>query len=595
MTDDATVDGTAGRAELLLCSVVIPVRNGAKDIGEQLGALGAQPEAERIEVVISDNGSTDDTRDVARRFASHFRELVIVDSSEKPGVSYARNVGISAASAPLVLICDSDDIVGDGWLAAMTEALAEYDIAGGPLETASLTPERANRSIEQFDPTRLPTTLRYLPYAFGGNIGFRKTVFDTIGGFDPEYRGHEEVDWCWRAQEAGFSVGLAAQAVLHYRLRGSVGGMVKQRYQFGYSNAQLQAHYQRPGMPPFTLRRQVRTLLEHLSELPAALKGHETDQWRVGLGWSWGRLRGAWDFRDLRPAPSSVNPVALLLAPAKQVKHVAFVGRKRWKVLRRRVRDDVVTRAFFDLAPDTPFDYRPERYRGTFLDRSITPTETSEFPAVVFTHWLGDNPLPEVRQNNLEMMRSKIGLPVVLVSKANLSEWVVEGYPLHPAYEHLSLIHRSDYLRAYLMHHHGGAYIDVKRPLHSWRPSYDRMLADPDAWAMSYSSFSAAWVAKVPGRLGLDIVHRFRSMFCKSGFMMRSHTPLTAEWMAELHARLDARAESLAAHPGGVRGAPGYPMSWHDAGARIVDPLTLKYHEHIRYDDDMLLDFENYL
>ena len=53
------------------------------------------------------------------------------------------------------------------------------------------------------------------------------------------------------------------------------------------------------------------------------------------------------------------------------------------------------------------------------------------------------------------------------MTPANLQDWVVAGHPLHPAYNDLSLVHRSDYLRAYLLHHHGGGYCDLKRPIKS--------------------------------------------------------------------------------------------------------------------------------
>ena len=74
---------------------------------------------------------------------------------------------------------------------------------------------------------------RYLPYAVGANLGVRKEVWAKLGGFDNSYiGGHEEVDFCWRAQRAGYRLAYAPDAIMHYRLRDTLKGAVKQRYNY---------------------------------------------------------------------------------------------------------------------------------------------------------------------------------------------------------------------------------------------------------------------------------------------------------------------------------------------------------------------------
>lgn len=283
------------------------------------------------------------------------------------------------------------------------------------------------------------------------------------------------------------------------------------------------------------------------------------------------------------------------MSAARRVKHLAFVARKRARRGLRKVKFDAATIAFRDVEKVRAFTYRPARYGDTFLTRTLVVNEPSELPPRAFVVWTGDNPLTENRARNLEVIRSRIGLPVELVTPSTIGDWLVGGEPLHPAYEHLSLIHRSDYLRGYLMHHHGGAYLDIKAPLQSWAGSYEDMRSDPDAWAMSFSASHANWPAKLRGRIGRDIIVRYRMIFGNSGFMMRSHTSLTAEWMAEMDRRLDDAQEELARHPGGVYGeGPGYPLSWNDLLARVLDPLNLKYLRHVRFDERMMLDLQNY-
>ncbi|PUA81530.1 hypothetical protein [Nocardioides currus] len=283
-----------------------------------------------------------------------------------------------------------------------------------------------------------------------------------------------------------------------------------------------------------------------------------------------------------------------LLSVARRAKHLGFVANKRSRRWARKTKFEVATVAFRDADRFRPFVYRPDRYADTFLSHDVRTDGDSEFPRRVFAVWTGDNEMSPNRMANLGRIRQQIGLPLELVTSDSLDTWLVPGHPLHGSYRDLSLIHRSDYLRGYLMHHHGGAYVDIKQPLGSWLPSYEQMAADPDIWVTSYSSSHANWIGKLRGRLGRDILLHYREMFGKSGFMMRSHTPLTAAWMAQMHHILDEKAAQIAAQPGGVYGAEGYPLSWTDLLARVLDPLTLKYLAHVRCDDRMLLHFEDY-
>src|SRR5438132_11339274 len=78
-------------------SVVIPCLNSADQLPVQLWALAREKWQGWWEVVISDNGSTDGTREVAERFKDRLPRLLVVDASDRRGASYARNVGRRSA------------------------------------------------------------------------------------------------------------------------------------------------------------------------------------------------------------------------------------------------------------------------------------------------------------------------------------------------------------------------------------------------------------------------------------------------------------------------------------------------------------------
>jgi mannosyltransferase OCH1-like enzyme len=81
----------------------------------------------------------------------------------------------------------------------------------------------------------------------------------------------------------------------------------------------------------------------------------------------------------------------------------------------------------------------------------------------IYCVWVGENTaMNENRINGLESIRKNSGVEVVLVNNDNLNSFVKEGHPIHEGFKYLSDVHKSDYLRCYLMHHYGGGYSDIK-------------------------------------------------------------------------------------------------------------------------------------
>ena len=115
---------TACRPRSPRLSVIIPCKNMGATIGAQLEALANQSWSEPWEVIVSDNGSSDDSVRVVQRYAARLPNLRLVDASDRPGASHARNVGARHATAPALAFCDADDEVGVDWLAAMDRALS---------------------------------------------------------------------------------------------------------------------------------------------------------------------------------------------------------------------------------------------------------------------------------------------------------------------------------------------------------------------------------------------------------------------------------------------------------------------------------------
>ena len=106
---------------------------------------------------------------------------------------------------------------------------------------------------------------------------------------------------------------------------------------------------------------------------------------------------------------------------------------------------------------------------------------------VVYVLWTGNNKMSEKRKKCYESIKKNIGVPVILITPKNLHKYILKDYPLHPAYEYLSLNHRSDYLRTYFMHVHGGGYTDIKQTNVNWLPFFKKLESKNDKWCSGYT------------------------------------------------------------------------------------------------------------
>jgi glycosyltransferase involved in cell wall biosynthesis len=285
-----------------LTSVVIPAYNAAATIGAQLDALAGQTYDGSWEVLVCDNGSTDRTREVVAAYADRVPGLRVVDASDARGAAHARNAG-AAAGGDLIAYCDGDDEVTEGWLDALVAGAATADLVGGALDHQTLNdPELAD--LRGGAETELPRDLDFLPYAISANLAVWRDVWEALGGWDTGFPGAagEDVDFCWRAQVAGYTIAFAPSAVARYRHRDSVGGSVRQVYAYAGSGAQLYRRFRADGARRRSLAQVggawaglvVRLPFRVLSRRPPAM-------WLTHAAENAGRIRGSIRHRVFSP------------------------------------------------------------------------------------------------------------------------------------------------------------------------------------------------------------------------------------------------------------------------------------------------------
>jgi glycosyltransferase involved in cell wall biosynthesis len=251
-------------------SVVIPAHNASGTLDLQIDALARQDFRGSWEVVVVDNASTDHTAQLVANWIDKLACLRVVTCHEL-GVNRARNAGVRASVGECVLLCDADDIVSTSWVREMNAALATYDLVGGRLDYTRLNRPRIRGTRGHPSVENLPTTFAGdLPYAIGANMGFRRSVFDAVAGFDESFArgGADEVDFCWQAQYEGFTIGFARGAVVHYRFKDRLRLLARQHYFYALGHAHLYAKHRALGrLPPQSERQRWSLLYEQVKRL----------------------------------------------------------------------------------------------------------------------------------------------------------------------------------------------------------------------------------------------------------------------------------------------------------------------------------------
>ncbi|WP_185173400.1 glycosyltransferase family 2 protein [Rothia nasimurium] len=290
-------------------SVIIPAKNSEAWIIEQLQSLNNQIDAPVFEVLVCDNGSTDNTVKIVQEFSSQF-DLRVIDASGPQSASYARNIGAEQAQADILLFCDSDDYVNDIWVRELYNA---YKLSNGALVSGAIHHNRFNSSavLDAYgipdDPESLgditvvheaPKYAGYLPTVPGGSFAFGKSDYLALGGMDYSYPGGaEETDFSWRAQEAGHQVVVAPRAVIHYRLKHDTHSIFRQQRIQHRARILLWMRYRGKGMSGPSIKYSV---IQSMRSIPLVINPQSRLKGMRILGANIGALEGILKYRILK-------------------------------------------------------------------------------------------------------------------------------------------------------------------------------------------------------------------------------------------------------------------------------------------------------
>jgi hypothetical protein len=221
-------------------SVIVCSYNGGKTLDRCLTSL-KDINYPNYEVVLVDDGSKDDTQEIAARhpWIKNIRQ-------ENKGLSFARNVGAHESTGDVIVYTDSDCMADPDWLYYLIGTLLSGDFAGvgGP----NISPPAENWvqacvAAAPGGPSHVLLTDVVAEHIPGCNMAFHRWAFNQVGGFDPEYRkAGDDVDFCWRLQQSGGVIAFSPAAIVwHYR-RFTLQAFRKQ--QEGYGEAESMLRFQ---------------------------------------------------------------------------------------------------------------------------------------------------------------------------------------------------------------------------------------------------------------------------------------------------------------------------------------------------------------
>lgn len=217
----------------MFVSIIIPTFNGGARVGACLDALLKQTAGKEAEILVINDGSTDDTAGVVARYPS-----VRLVNQSNAGPAAARNRGALEARGAIILFTDDDCVPMQGWLEAMTNPFHDHEIVGvkGVYRTRQRQLVARFVQIEYEDKYRLMSRASQIDFIDTYSAGFRRNRFLEINGYDTSFpvACAEDVELSYRMSSRGWIMKFVPAAVVYHTHPDKLWQYLKKKYKFSF-------------------------------------------------------------------------------------------------------------------------------------------------------------------------------------------------------------------------------------------------------------------------------------------------------------------------------------------------------------------------
>src|SRR5882757_11067209 len=214
-------------------SIIIPTFNGASRIGNCLESLVKQTAGRNVEILVVDDGSTDNTANVVRGYSS-----VRLVSQANAGPASARNRGALEAKGKILLFTDDDCVPMPDWLQAMLGPFQDPDVVGakGVYRTHQKSLAARFVQIEYEDKYRLMAGLSSIDFIDTYSAGFRRDRFLEMTGYDTSFpvACAEDVELSYRMSARGWTMKFVPAAIVYHTHPDTLLRYLKKKYKFAF-------------------------------------------------------------------------------------------------------------------------------------------------------------------------------------------------------------------------------------------------------------------------------------------------------------------------------------------------------------------------
>jgi glycosyltransferase involved in cell wall biosynthesis len=214
-------------------SIIIPSFNGASRIGNCLDSLVKQMAGQNVEILVVDDGSTDNTASVVRGYSS-----VRLIPQANAGPASARNRGALEAQGKILLFTDDDCVPMPDWLEAMLGPFKDPEVVGakGVYRTHQKSLAARFVQIEYEDKYRLMAGLASIDFVDTYSAGFRRDRFLEMTGYDTSFpvACAEDIELSYRMSARGWKMKFVPTAIVYHTHPDTLPRYLKKKYKFAY-------------------------------------------------------------------------------------------------------------------------------------------------------------------------------------------------------------------------------------------------------------------------------------------------------------------------------------------------------------------------